>query len=195
MFGQATVMRQVALVLGLGCLLGCLLWLAVGRLGRPAVPTESVVAAGPAPPQVSIADALSMPVFASQQAQGVQPIQVAAPVAQSSIRLLGISFTPRRRAAFVSTGGQPFWLAVGESRDGVTLTALRRSVAVLQINGAAVQLELFKRSVASSPDQGPAAAGPAPRGLEPASAPSSANPPATPPPVKSEPVPPKGGGG
>ena len=182
-------MRQLMLILGLGCLLGCGLWLTVGRLGRPTAPDEALAAAAPAVPQVSIADALSMPVFTAQQDLGVPVAQPAPAAAPANVRLLGISFTPRRRAAFISAGGQPFWLAVGESRDGVTLTALRRSAADFQIGGAVVQLELFKRPGAPAPQATPAPGVPAPRGNEPASAPASA------PPAKVDPPGARPGGG
>lgn len=186
-------MRQLVLIAGLGTVLGCILWLSFGRLGRPTALDEVTAHAPASQEQVSIADALSMPVFAERSNPAPLVIQAPTATPPSELRLLGVSYTPRRRAALVSLGGQSFWLSVGQSHGGVTLSALRRSDADFQVNGLAVHLALFKRPAAPAAnpptDQLPSTGEPPPRGVEPASAPPPAPQPS--PPTKAEPSPTK----
>ncbi|MCE3290955.1 MAG: hypothetical protein K0R83_2967 [Caulobacter sp.] len=177
-------MRTPLLVLGIGCIVGCAAWMSFGRWDRggpsgvDAAPTRPT-----APHQVSIVDALSMPLFSAPSSMA-QP--VAQPTPTTNLRLIGISFTPRRRAAFLSSGGQGFWLAVGQSKDGVTVTKLERTAVEVHNAGAVQRLELFKTL---SPPASAAVAEPGPPkslAREPASAPALTP---TPPAPKSDPAP------
>lgn len=168
-------MSRFLFTLGLAGVLGVLGWLGLGRLDRPQVGDDHVERPPAPPPQVSIADALSMPIFRPSVVPVIAPTSQTPTTAQSSLKLLGISLTPRRRAAFVSLGGPAFWLSVGQSRDGVTLNDLRQSTATFDVNGAPVTLVLFRQPpppLTTAPS--PIGADPAPpvRSREPASAPT-----------------------
>jgi hypothetical protein len=67
-----------------------------------------------------ISDILSMPIFALTTS--------AKAVAEISLRLDGVSRTPRRTAALVSINGGPaIWLSKGQTRDGMTVVAISSS--------------------------------------------------------------------
>jgi hypothetical protein len=171
-------MKRLIIGIAVGMILGCLAWLAVGRLG-PAVPAEPSLATRQADlADEPIADALTMPIFGA--ARTPTPQTVAAPVPAGDLKLVGIAFTPRRRAALLSRGGgAAFWLSTGQSKDGVTVDRLGRTAVELLVDGAPLRLELFKAArpqvvapPSATPSSGPLpTAPPGPRGREPASAP------------------------
>jgi len=175
-------MRTPLVVLAVGCLLGCAGWIAAGRLDRPRSPDPAATT----PPQparlVSISDAVSMPIFSVPAGQPVAAPSLQTPPPTSSLRLLGVSMTPRRRAAFLSIGGPPFWLSVGQSKEGVTLSRLGRDSVEVQVGGTTHRLALFKAPAGphlpapaapgESARTGPSPTTP-PKGPEPASAPQT----------------------
>ena len=167
-------MRSVVLVIAVGITIGCLGWITLGRLDRPAIPDDaSAEAPIAAPAAVSIADALSMPVFAGP-APGPTFVDTTAQT-PASVRLVGITYTTRRRAALLSNGGEAFWLSVGQSKEGITATRIQRQAVDIEINGVARTLLLFKApssSNAAPPAETPSA-DPRPRANEPASAPET----------------------
>lgn len=177
-------MRTHVLVLGAGCIIGCAAWLLFGRWAGDGPSGSEAALVRPATlTPASIVDALSMPLFSVRQA--VVP-QAAPPVSTGDLRLVGISFTPRRRAALLSSGGQRFWLAVGQSRDGVTVTKLERTAVELQGAGDIRRLELFKTPRPALPATAVGIEQPRTRAREPASAPGL---PPVPPVPKGEPAP------
>lgn len=127
--------------------------------------------------EVSGSDLLSAPLFALTTGPGA--------IREPAIRLDGVSVSRRRVAALVSVDGKPAaWLAVGETRDGVTVQAVTASSASFETALGAKSLNLGEQSAASSPDphapantataMPPAPDGPPPglrKPLEPATAP------------------------
>jgi hypothetical protein len=85
---------------------------------RPA-PARTTIA-----PVEAAARAIASPLFALTTGPGA--------VSDVSVRLDGLAISPRGQSALLSIGGKPAdWLALGASRDGVTLMEVHASKVIL----------------------------------------------------------------
>ena len=136
-------MNRVIVPLAVGVIVGSLTWAAVGRLNRPQSPTEDAnINPGSDAAGGAIADALAMPIFGVSQpplSQAASPTAVPA----TDLRLVGISYSSRRRAALISWGSGPaVWLSTGQTKDDVTVSQIGPDGVILQIGGVAKRLAL-----------------------------------------------------
>lgn len=126
--------RPFLIACGGGAALGALAWVAFSG-GRPAARPMDLLEArlagmrtgaprhAPAPPD-RIAQILAAPLFALTTGPGA--------VKEAGIRLEGLARSPGHVAALISIDGQPAdWLALGATRDGVTLREVLGSKIVL----------------------------------------------------------------
>ncbi|WGM40012.1 hypothetical protein AMEJIAPC_02953 [Caulobacter sp. NIBR1757] len=183
---QAEIMRALSIALALGVIAGCLAWLAARLFEPPSPPVRQPAVADFAGRSVVIADALSAPVIAPPT---VEPrAAITGPPPGADLRLVGVSLSPRRRAALVAWSGTRIWLMVGQSKDGLTLLSIRRDAVEYSLGGETRRLALFKTPTPTGGEPLPAATGlvppprpattgpgPSPPTNEPASAPASAN--------------------
>lgn len=155
----------------LGLILACLGWLVVGGSARVLAPLE--VAEG----RLAVLPVIRPPSGAAgpSGADG-KPLFVSAPAA--SLRLEGVSRTPRRVAALVSVNGEAAqWVTIGSAVGGYTLSNVSATGIVVENVDGAKSLLLGESlgtpvtPTAAGPQQGPP---PGMRqGLEPASAPAA----------------------
>jgi hypothetical protein len=133
-----------------GLALACIGWLLLGGSARVIAPLDQMQARLDAAPAsrslasassgAAVSAALSTPLFAAS-------------AAEPSVRLDGLSRTPRRGAALLSINGGPSqWLVQGGTRDGITLVQVlstkvvidsrsgRRAVALGETSGSATDL-------------------------------------------------------
>jgi hypothetical protein len=76
-------------------------------------------------PSDALGQSLAMPLFAA-------PTQPAEGQADVTVQLFGLARSPVRTAALLGVGGAPAeWLAIGESRSGVTLRSVSSSGATI----------------------------------------------------------------
>lgn len=158
-----------------GLLLACLMWLVLGGAGRLLEPLDESEARLAALPQArSLARAATPSGFEGK------PLFVVAP--SSSLRLDGVSRTPRRIAALIAVNGDVAqWFPVGAMVGGYTLAEVSSIGVVMENVEGEKSLALGESlgQASASPGPGPVGAGqdqPPPgmrRGLEPASAPTT----------------------
>lgn len=133
----------------IGAAIGAAAWLAaeVARpLPDPAALEQQVSAiripVADSPETASTADLLAMALFVTPA-----PADTSVPIAttpQVSIRLHGLSISPRRRAALLSIeGGEAIWLVPGQVEGGVRLQQAGPRSAVLDVGGARREVSLF----------------------------------------------------
>jgi hypothetical protein len=157
-----------------GLVAGAALWLLVGGPGGPDRALDQLSQSGGATARgaaVRDASGAAMSVLASR------PIFADAATGTPKITLVGVSRTPGRTAALLAiAGGEPRWVTVGETVDGLTLVSVRGAGAVLDSLNGPVTVPLGETLDPASP-AAPAAAqegGPPPGSRlppEPASAP------------------------
>ncbi len=152
-------MRRLVLIsagVPAGLITGLAAWLAAGG---PSAATDKLapveaqlsslqVQRPPAAPgrQIIISDLAATPLFALS----VGPSAVRPPL----VRLEGVSRSARRTAALLSIDGRPSqWLALGETRDGVTLQTVGVAQASVDTVLGEVTVELG-RSVGGEPQSG-----------------------------------------
>lgn len=124
-------------------------------------PIESQLAALRSPPQErsvgtqGVAELASTPIFPMTVGPGA--------VTQPSLRLDGVAVTPRHSAALIAIDGKPAqWLALGESRDGVTLRSVGGSKVLIDTLVGDVVVELG-RVVGNAPPEAGAVGDQTPR--------------------------------
>lgn len=166
------------LILGavpVGLAVGTLAWLVLGGekpvvgpvqaveagLNALSTPAHRTEATGP-----EAAEALVTPLFASASLAPVGP--------DVTVKVFGIARTPSGSSALVSINNGPIqWLAVGASKDGISMQEVTASGVVIETPGGTREVALGETSTPS-----PAAAGPAapatPQGFRMPPAPASA---------------------
>ncbi|ATQ43426.1 hypothetical protein [Caulobacter mirabilis] len=154
-----------------GLLLACLGWLVLGGEGRVAAPLDEAEARLAALPVER-----PLPQAAVYSGSGGKPLFVVATPA--SLRLEGVSRTPRRTAALISINGEPAqWIPVGTTLGGFTLSGVSATGVIVEnlLGRQTIALgeSLGGTSAAGSGGTPPQGAPPPglQRGLEPASAP------------------------
>jgi len=141
----------------LGLLTGLVAWLLAGGLSVQAQSLSDLEAklATLRPPKASSARVMPVSIAALQQAPLFALTTGPGAVREPSVRVDGVSFSRRRKAALVSVDGKPAeWLDVGASRDGVTLQEVSSAGVVIETAVGTKQLALGEQSAASSPAPG-----------------------------------------
>lgn len=160
-----------------GLLAGALAWLAfahgasmsadlgdlASRANALTPPTLTVALGGPSPGAL----AASSPIFALTTGPNA--------VADVAVQLSGLSRTPARTAALLSINGKPAeWLALGETRDDVTLDEVQANKVTVDTPTGTKDVVLGAAAAPASPPDKPGQAAGAPpgfHGLPPANAP------------------------
>lgn len=133
-----------------GLALACVGWLMLGGSARVVAPLDQMQARLDAVPAARSARGGS---FGAAASAALSTPLFATGAAELSVRLDGLSRTPRRAAALLSiNGGPPQWLVQGGTREGVTLVQVlstkvvidsrsgRRAVALGEASGSASDL-------------------------------------------------------
>lgn len=151
MLDTALLKRLASFALG-GVAAGCLAWIVgVQIAGRSEASELLAVATAHQAPQPmgrsapATADLLAMALFSSTSGGvEVDPAAVQPVAPATALRLHGISISPRRRAALISTGGgSAIWFAEGQEGAGFTVQSIDRRRVTVAVAGIAQELSLY----------------------------------------------------
>lgn len=152
------MLRLVLILAGVpaGLLAGLLAWMAAGGSSAGEATLASVESQlmglrSPPPERVAgvlgVAELASTPIFPMTVGPGA--------VIQPSLRLDGVAVTPRHSAALLAIDGKPAqWIALGDSREGVTVSAVSGSKAVVDTIVGDVVVELGRTAGGAPADAG-----------------------------------------
>lgn len=145
--------------LGIGLGIGCLGWMitAAPRYQAGAALVQSTAAlARPvvhSRPAAETADLLAMAIFSPPLQAEREAGASTGSRPPSTLRLVGISVTPRRRAALISAGGErAVWVPEGAEGQGFTVDQVTGSSVTVSVSGVAQTLVLFPQSQAAAPE-------------------------------------------
>jgi hypothetical protein len=144
-----------------GLVLAAAIWLLFGFAGAVTTPIDDLQVRltadrSPAPPATVLAGAaaraIAAPIFALTTGPGA--------VSDVTVRLDGLAISPRGQSALIAVNNQPAeWLALGASRDGVTLMQVHPSKVVLDTAIGFKEVALGQQSAsAAAPSAAPSIA-------------------------------------